>query len=301
MGLYREGIGFMATARRLGVDFDRTLTLGRQLLLVDHSRLCAGMRDAGNQMTSSEARTIIAQAGGYAEPLLGRLGATRIDSIDANDYEQSTIIHDLNEPLPHELREQFSLVLDGGTLEHVFNYPAALGNALEAVALGGHFVAVAPTNGYVGHGFYQLSPELFYRVLGPANGFRVVCMLLKPLHWRAQWRSVPDPVDVGGRVVWRGAWPTNLYVLAQRVEIVPILRRPVLQSDYVAVWATDVRATSRPAPRALASMKSWLPLPVREIRESLTTWRASRRSLDAVKLMDLISPPDAAPAAGEGR
>ncbi|MCA1572803.1 MAG: hypothetical protein LC798_21415 [Chloroflexi bacterium] len=43
------------------------------------------------------------------------------------------------------------MVLDGGTLEHVFDYPTALRGALDAVRLGGHFIAVTPANGWCGH------------------------------------------------------------------------------------------------------------------------------------------------------
>ena len=149
----------------------------------------AGFADAGLTISNAEARHLLTESAGYCESLLRRLGALRADSMDISGYENCTVVHNLNEPLPRSLRQRYGLVLDGGTLEHVFDYPTAVRNALDAVRVGGHFAAIAPVNGYAGHGFYQLSPELFYRVLSPANGFRMVCALLKPLHWRSQWRA----------------------------------------------------------------------------------------------------------------
>jgi hypothetical protein len=228
---------------------------------------------------------------GFAEPLLCLLGASSTESLDINGYEGASILHDLNEPLPAELHARFSVVIDGGTLEHVFNYPAALRCALDAVRLGGHLIVITPINGYVGHGFYQFSPELFYRVLTPANGFQTVCMLIKPPFWRSRWRSVPDPVAVGGRVVWRCAWPTLLYVLAKRVAVVPVLSRPTMQSDYIPVWDAPRSATAGAHPiSGVTEFRSRMPLALKEIRESAAIWRASRRQLAVVTLSRLRCP-----------
>jgi hypothetical protein len=287
MGLYRDGVAFLATARRLGVDFEPTLMLGRQTLLVEHTRMRAGLADAGLAISDAEARRLVTESEGYGESLLRQLGALRTDSIDVSNYENCTIVHNLNDPLPAQLRQRYGLVLDGGTLEHVFDYPSAIRNALDAVRVGGHFAAITPVNGYAGHGFYQLSPELFYRVLSPTNGFRMVCALLKPLHWRSHWRLVPDPEAVGGRVIWRGAWPTLLHVLAQRTEAVPLLEQPPLQSDYLAVWERSPAVGARLRGGWKAEIKARIPLSIRELRESRMTWQSTKTSLRAVRLTEV--------------
>jgi 2-polyprenyl-3-methyl-5-hydroxy-6-metoxy-1,4-benzoquinol methylase len=76
-----------------------------------------------------------------------------VSSIDASDYENATYVHDLNVPIPDHLKGQFDLVDDGGTLEHVFNFPVALRNCMEMVKVGGHLLLNVPTNNFVGHGF----------------------------------------------------------------------------------------------------------------------------------------------------
>ena len=98
------------------------------------------------------------------------------------------------------------MVVDGGTLEHVFDYPTALRNAMRMVRVGGHLILNAPVNNFPGHGFYQISPELFFRVLSPQFGFRVhdavLMELYHPLHRWFRTRSwcsgpsgdVPEPL-----------------------------------------------------------------------------------------------------------
>jgi hypothetical protein len=74
--------------------------------------------------------------GRFAEPLFERLGAEEIQSMDASPFEGASDVHDLNEPIPASLKQNFSTVVDLGTLEHVFNFPQAIANAMETVELG---------------------------------------------------------------------------------------------------------------------------------------------------------------------
>jgi hypothetical protein len=164
------------------------------------------------------------------------LGATTVDSIDASPYEGATIVHDLNEPYTGE---RYSLVCDAGTLEHVFNYPVALASCMEMVELGGHFVTMTPANNLVGHGFYQVSPDLLHRALSESNGFRVCMMAVRDDGPFGRWHRVADPADrPGSRVQFRGRWETYIFAVAQRVAMQTVLTTPPVQSDYANSWAT---------------------------------------------------------------
>lgn len=99
------------------------------------------------------------------EPLARALGAGNVSSCDFSGYEKATLIHDLNVPIGPEWHERFDMVIDGGTLEHVFNFPVAIANCMNLVKTGGHLLLFSPSNNMCGHGFYQFSPELFFRVL----------------------------------------------------------------------------------------------------------------------------------------
>ena len=153
MGVDAKGVEFLLAARRLGVSFARTATLGRQRMFVAPSWLRRCLRTHGVDPRRSDVRQLLTTAGGYAEPLLGVLGAGRVVSVDASDYEGATRVVDLNGPLPPDLESAFTAVIDAGTLEHVFDFPAAVGNCMRMVAPGGHLLAVIPNGiGDVRHG-----------------------------------------------------------------------------------------------------------------------------------------------------
>ena len=107
----------------------------------------------------------------YADDLFHGLGATTLDVMDVSGFEGANILHDLNQPVDTRLHNAYDCVFDGGALEHVFNFPLALKNCIEMVKVGGCFITITPANNWCGHGFYQFSPELFYRILSRENGF----------------------------------------------------------------------------------------------------------------------------------
>lgn len=239
MGLTTEGVAFLSAASRSGVDFSRTLMIGRQAMVSEGRRVRAGMRQGGVPIDLADAQAISRSGRGYCEPLLRHLGALHIDSLDGSGFEGSTIVHDLNQPLPKRYVSQYSVVLDGGTLEHVFDFPTALRSSLEAVALGGHYLAITPANNNAGHGFYQLSPELYFRVLSPENGFRVTYVLWRAEYPYARWYRVADPATVRRRVERRGCVRSLLFVAARRIDDREVLSSAPQQSDYAMAWTTQ--------------------------------------------------------------
>ncbi len=232
MGIGRSEAEFLTAAAQVGVSFDRTLTLGRQSLTMRRDEL--GVVAPG-------------VTPGYAEALLERLGATSVESMDATDYEGATIVHDLNEPVAAAMDEQFTVVIDSGTIEHVFNAAEALRSGMRMVETGGHLVMMTPCNGAPGHGFYQFSPELVHRVFSPANGYEMRrCMLREH---RGRWYDVADPA--GARCEFRTKQTAYLFVVAQRVVAGPIFERWPQQSDYaVSGPVTRCRGDRRRCRRA---------------------------------------------------
>ena len=105
------------------------------------------------------------------------LGGLRVVALDSSDYEQAEIIWDLNLPVPAELEGRFGLILDGGTLEHVFDTRVALASVARMLAPGGRVVHTNPATNYLAHGFYQFSPTLYYDWYA-ANGFTDLRALL---------------------------------------------------------------------------------------------------------------------------
>jgi hypothetical protein len=254
MGVGVATAEFLVEARQRGVRFDRTATIGRQWLLMGPVRVARMLNRHGQWPAGMSRRDFLAgfrADPGFVEPLLRVLGAEDPVAIDASPYEGAALVRDLNEPVGEDLRERFSLVVDGGSLEHIFNVPVALRNYMEMVEVGGHLVIQTMANNAFGHGFFQFSPELFYRALSPENGFTVerVVVCENELSWReplglkvaaehmGPWYEVRDPATVRERVELQTRRGTIVQVLARRTAAVPIFASTPQQSDYAATWA----------------------------------------------------------------
>src|SRR5216683_1840930 len=277
MGFDDATFQVLLTAREAGVSFSRVLTIGRQWLYVTEKEMCEMLARHRIFVSAKQAKEVLTEQKGYCEPLLKLLGADRIDSIDASSYEGASILHDMNQPLPDAYRNEFSVVIDGGCLEHVFDFPRALKNCMEAVATGGHFIGITPANNLMGHGFYQFSPELFFRVFTSANGFRIAKIILYEYPWKRVWYEVADPAQVRRRVELTNRRPAYLIVWAQKTASLPILQQPPQQSDYLAVWQHHAGGAS-PPPRSLVYLlkryaPAWMVRMYRTLRSVYRTLR----------------------------
>lgn len=89
------------------------------------------------------------------------LSALTCKSLDVSDYQESEIICNLNLPVPKELHNQFDVVVDAGTLEHLSNLSTALENLFNILSVDGIYYFSVPCNNWVDHGFFQFSPTFF--------------------------------------------------------------------------------------------------------------------------------------------
>jgi hypothetical protein len=134
---------------------------------------------------------------------------------------------------------------------------------MEMVKCGGCFFTQTPANNYLGHGFYQFSPELFFRVLSPKNGFQVEHCVALEQGPRGRWFAVTDPEMARARVTLINAAPVILFVWARRVEIKPLFLETPQQSDYSAAWS-ETAGPARRTPNVksespqLQRFKRWL-------------------------------------------
>ena len=237
MGVLRADMEILLDLHARGCSFRRSATLGRNWILVspkEQAKLLACSR-----VPVALAKGYLAQNHEYADALFRLLGCEDLDAIDYSDYEGAQLIQDLNVPIPDELKERYDLVYDGGTLEHVFNFPTALRNAMEMVRLGGTLVTSGPGNNQCGHGFYQFSPELYFRVFTPDNGYMIKAVYaIESFRGRVQGSRyrVSDPAKIGNRVGLDAGYPIQFIAVANRFEKKPIFASTPYQSDYVARW-----------------------------------------------------------------
>ena len=104
------------------------------------------------------------------ERLVRMLGLGELQTLDVSAYEGAEIIADLNVPVPPELKDRFGWIIDGGTMEHVFDIRQGMRNTADMLRAGGRAVHITPSNNYVNHGFVQVSPALYHDYY-VANGY----------------------------------------------------------------------------------------------------------------------------------
>jgi hypothetical protein len=99
---------------------------------------------------------------GFDFPNLTELLQSRGIAVETLDWfdPRADHRHDLNLPLPEALQEQFDVLLDIGTIEHVFDTRQVFINYLSLVKPGGDLCLHLPVSGYYRHGLHTFSPDL---------------------------------------------------------------------------------------------------------------------------------------------
>jgi len=208
----------------------------------------------------------------YAEPLLRRMNFQRVESLDATAYQGAGLVHDLNVPLSVDLHEQWDWVFDGGSLEHVFDFPAAIRNCSALLRPGGMFITMCPVNNWMGHGFYQFSPELFFRAFAAEHGFQVKFATLVSHGPPQIFHTLRDPAETGKRVQFNPLGRLSLLFVAQKNPGASITE--VQQSDYSERWAQkDEVGCVKPANQT-SRLAAVMPAPIRRV---LSQWRIKQR------------------------
>lgn len=210
------------------INFQNVLTLGHQ-----RSYISVGLQKRISKELGVSKDSFLQD---YSDGFLKSIGVENLEILDVSDYENATIIHDLNTPIPDSLRGKFTLVVDIGTSEHVFNVTQSLENLRNLCGSKGHVLMVNPANNWLGHGFYQFSPELFFRAFDREFGFEVKSLyLIKRRIFRETWYKLNDPKNVGRR----GTILTNkrcyIAVIASKSISTTTAASPQ-QSDYVSAW-----------------------------------------------------------------
>ncbi len=143
-------------------------------------------------------------------------------SLDVLDIRESfgvTDLVDLNTPLPDKYKNRYTVVVDPGTSEHIFNVAQALKSAAEAVVVGGYVYHMVPL-AYWNHGYWNFSPVTFTQFYGEENGFEVVRL-------EAWYGNRIIPVEpIRKFKIDNNGFKLNLLCIAQKVRAVPEITFP---------------------------------------------------------------------------
>lgn len=228
MGLLAPTMKWIYMAKlKYKINFDHMLTLGRQYCEpLEWKKAEKQLRNMNN------GQPLTIQQDGYTENFWRWLGSKKTDFLDYSDYEGANIVWDLNQPIPNQFREKYSVVVDGGTMEHVFNYPQAIKNAMEMVEVGGHLILLTPADGWCGHGFYQFSPCLFWDLLNETNGYSVLEISLLDVQKIGTSRMLQRLTNRNNiKTKERG----TLLIVAKRVGNIP-QKIEAQQGSYCLIW-----------------------------------------------------------------
>lgn len=267
MGLTKNMIQLVLSSQlKRNVSFAEMITIGRQNLHLNRGQL----KDALNEFnfTIDDVTHVIEKYNGFSEGVFEHCGAKLVDSLDASNYENATVIHDLNTPISGKHEKEYDLVLDSGTLEHVFNFPVAIRNYMDLTKVGGHFIGIYPCNNFYGHGFYQFSSEVFYRTFSKDNGFKVIDAIIFVDEPNTTFYSVQDTDEIHQRVEFNNTKPAYIYVVARKIDkSIPFKNFP-LQTDYSEFkWKGNRQAAKRNKSRK--SIKKLIPPYLKNLAKAL--------------------------------
>ncbi|GMQ26636.1 hypothetical protein Aoki45_33190 [Algoriphagus sp. oki45] len=278
MGFNIKTTELLIQSKKLGIDFSKVVTIGRQQMNGSFIQFEEFFKKIG--LRADEFYKILTRENRYSEGFLRWLGADRIDSIDASSYESATIIHDMNLPIDTSLYQSHSVVIDSGSLEHIFNFPQAIQNCMEMVELGGHMIGVTPSNNFLGHGFYQFSPELIYRVFSPENGFQIKKMWLFFPYHESPVYEVSDPAQVQDRVKFKNSEETFLFYIAERQSVKRIFEKIPQQSDYENILWEDGEDQKEKKKKKKSGLKIFIPdfliLKLLNLRKTYLNFKSKR-------------------------
>ena len=259
----------------IGIDylkfiFDRVHDLKPGATIVTIGRLNSFLRTGASKALFSERGISLEQfpiwGVDFIDDVLGNaFPGTKIQSMDYSDYEGANLIHDLNEPLPKNLQATADVIIDGGTIEHVFDVPQVLRNYCDLLKVGGQLIISTPSNNLQGHGFYQFSAELFYSYFNAERGFEIdqIVMAFHPYPGtelgRAKMFLVAHPSELRQRIMLTNRRPTMIYASVRKVAEVKNTRViPILQSDYVVTYENQGVSQVGPIKRFVKSLPYWI-------------------------------------------
>lgn len=254
MGILYSNAEILIRAKKNGVSFDSILTIGHLKNFLTKNQILQLIKKYQINID-----LLLIEDNLYSDLFFKQiLGAKEVQSLDYSDYESCDIVHDMNNAIDYKYHEKFDVVIDGGSLEHIFNFPVAIENCMNLLRKSGSLFMFTMANNHLGHGFYQFSPELFFRIFNDDNGFKVVDILLEEhkfpgpeLTQKTKIYEVEDPLVLKERVGLVTKSPVLMLVHAIRKEIKPIFSTYPIQSDYALVYD---QKTSKREPSVVKSL-----------------------------------------------
>lgn len=148
-----------------------------------------------------------------------------IHSVDVTDYENASIIHDMNFPIPDEYKGKFDFIYNGSVMDNIFNPTQFLINCSDLLAPGGRVIH-AESAALIGRSYNTFTADWFNDYYA-INKFRDCKVYYARLKWRVlgerwkifQLRSFQDDaMTVHKHTKMASIWPHLVLCLAEKDE-----------------------------------------------------------------------------------
>lgn len=269
MGLGKNTTKLLCMLKRKNlVNYENTLTLGRQELNLNKRTIRALYSAYGDVLSTDQIR------GKYSEKFFAALGSKKTDSMDASKFEGATILHDLNKPVSQDMVERYTCIVDGGTTEHIFDFPTAMKNIMKMLKVGGVYIGMVPSNQWNGHGFYQFSAMLYIQLFCKNNHFQ-----LKKIYFSdgsRMWELLDK--DVSKRIEMVSHKPLEIYVVAKKISRIENDEIVLQQGDYIEKWDGRIKVSK------LKKLAMSLPYEVQWRLKHLYSWLMQKKQLKRIRL-----------------
>jgi hypothetical protein len=222
MGIGNHELYFLKYISK-NISFKSVATIGRLLLVSDS-------KDIKEIFCTNK------EYEGYCENFFKEeLNSLEIESYDFDSYEKADHIFDFNLELKNP--KVYDLVIDFGSMEHIFNVAQVIKNICNLCNEGGYILHANPCSNLSGHGFYQFSPEFYYSVYSEENGFEDTEVFLAEYTEDNRhvnyWYKSTKPKD-GKRIEFYSDCAVGALVITKKKQKKSNIK--VIQSDYVHAY-----------------------------------------------------------------
>ncbi|MDO5640778.1 MAG: class I SAM-dependent methyltransferase [Paracoccus sp. (in: a-proteobacteria)] len=213
-------------------DCRNGVMLGRQKMHFRPPGWTPQLIDELGKLGIQASRDDLFQEDGFCETYLNTIGWPKLESLDFSAIEGAEYIHDLSLPVGKELQSKFDLIYDGGTTEHVFDIAQSFRNVDAMLRDNGIFVSCVGTDGWFGHGFYQVGPDIPWRYWVASLGYKMLGCWTFSRKGREAPRIIEDPTSSPRGAEHRYSDPQFIFYVVQKLprEGDP---KPIIQSHYV--------------------------------------------------------------------
>ena len=147
MGIHKQIAKIIIAEHAYRPITGRILLIGRQTVHPIESEVREYLNEFGipvrNVATERDHDTRAAQTHSITDKSFFALfSEATFGALDVTDYEQADVIHDMNEPIPDDLKGKFDFIYNGSCMDNLFNPAGFMRNCSELLAPGGRVIHV---------------------------------------------------------------------------------------------------------------------------------------------------------------